>query len=272
MQRLRDDPFFLAVGFYKPHLPFCAPKKYWDLYDPATLPMAPHPTAPEGVDRSLSLHRNDELTGNYHELIDPEEATEEEARHLRHGYFACVSYVDAQIGKVLKALEGLGLADNTVVVVWGDHGWHLGDLHVWGKHTTFEWSLRSALLVRAPGAAAHGAHIDGIVESVDIFPTLAGLCGVSPPANLPGRSMQPLLDNPEAPGKDGALSFWRRRNNRAITYRTERYRFTRWTDGPKVVQEELYDHTADPNEGTNIAAAYPEVAASLREAMDRALR
>ncbi|MEA3366025.1 MAG: sulfatase-like hydrolase/transferase, partial [Candidatus Hydrogenedentes bacterium] len=120
MNRLKDDPFFLAVGFYKPHLPFNAPKKYWDLYNREEIPLAPHPAPPENVDISISLHKNGELTGRYEALKDPTDATPEEARCLRHGYFACVSYVDAQIGKLLDELERLDLRKNTIVVVWGD--------------------------------------------------------------------------------------------------------------------------------------------------------
>lgn len=270
LNRLKDGPFCLAVGFYKPHLPFCAPKRYWDLYDPEELPPAPHPDPPRNVDAALSLHNNSEMTGRYQSLADPREATEAEARHLRHGYFACVSYVDAQIGKVLDELDRLGLAENTIVVVWGDHGWHLGDLHVWGKHTAFEWSLRSAMLMRVPGAPANGARVSGIVESVDLFPTLAGLCGVPAPARLSGSSMQSLLENPDAPGKDGAFGFWRRGRNKAATVRTDRHRFTRWSNPRgETLQVELYDHENDPHETMNIAAAHPALATELSALLDR---
>ncbi len=259
LQRLRDSPFFLAVGFYKPHLPFCAPKRYWDLYDRDAIPLAPHPEAPQGVDATLSLHRNGELTGRYDALNNPGEATDDEARRLRHGYFASVSYVDAQIGKVLDELEHLGLRDNTIVVVWGDHGWHLGDLHVWGKHTTFEFSLRSTLLVHVPGKAAQGARADGLVESLDLYPTLVECCGLDAPEGLDGVSLVPLLDEPATPGKDGAFGYWRRGRHRAKTLRTPRYRIVEWVDTRgKVVQVELYDHHKDPDETTNVARENPE--------------
>ena len=268
LRQLKDEPFFLAVGFYKPHLPFCAPKKYWDLYDRSAIPLAPHPAPPKNIDPSLSLHRNGELTGRYAALKDPAEATEEEARQLRHGYFASVSYVDAQIGKVLDELDRLGLRDNTIVVVWGDHGWHLGDLHVWGKHTTFEFSLRSALLMRVPGKAA-GAHASGLVESLDLYPTLADCCGLETPKGLHGTSLAPLLENPEQPGKDGAFGYWRRGKHTAKTLRTERYRFVQWKDRHgKVVQRELYDHQTDPHETTNVAAEHPDLVAKLTKQLD----
>jgi arylsulfatase A-like enzyme len=251
---LKDAPFFLAVGFYKPHLPFCAPKKYWDHYDRDKLPLAPYPGIPANIDERLSLHPNGELTGRYDALADRHEATEAEARRLRHGYFAAVSYVDAQVGKVLNELDRLGLSDNTIVVVWGDHGWHLGDSHVWGKHTAFEWSLRSALLMRVPGAAAAGKHINGIVESVDLFPTLIDYCGVETPAALAGRSLRSLMDDPTAPGKDAAWGFWDRGKHKALSMRTDRYRITRWTDPDgTTAQVDLYDHENDPHETRNIA-------------------
>ncbi len=268
LRRLKDEPFFLAVGFKKPHLPFTAPQRYWDLYDPAELPLAPHPQPPEGIDPSLSLHPNGELTGRYDALADPRRATEAEARHLRHGYFACVSYIDAQIGKLLDKLDRLGLSENTIVVVWGDHGWHLGDLFVWGKHTAFEWSLRSAMLMRVPGAAANGAHVSGIVESIDLFPTLADYCGVSVPSSVDGVSFRPLMDNADTPGKEHALGYWRRRGHKAHTLRTGRYRLTRWTapDG-KVARLELYDHQHDPHESVNVAQERKALAAELLSAL-----
>ena len=263
LRRLRDRPFFLSVGFYKPHLPFCAPKKYWDLYDRERIPLAPHPEPPKNADPSLSLHRNGELTGRYAALGDPAHATEAEARKLRHGYFACVSYVDAQIGKVLNELDRLGLRDNTIVVVWGDHGWHLGDLHVWGKHTTFEFSLRSALLIDAPGMPG-GANTDALVESLDLYPTLAGLCGLDAPHFLDGTDISPVLEDPAHPGKDGAFGHWRRGKHIATSLRTPRYRLTVWKDpAGRIVQTELYDHKTDPDETTNIAEEQPAVVREL---------
>ena len=218
---------------------------------------------------SSRVDENGEMTGAYAALKTPEEATDEEARKLWHGYFACVSYVDAQVGKVLDELDRLGLRDNMIVVVWGDHGWHLGDLHVWGKHTTFEFSLRSTLIVHAPGMSANGSRTDGLVETLDLYPTLADLCGLDAPIGLDGASLIPMLHNTRHLGKDGAFGYWRRHGCKAKTLRTSRYRIVRWTNAKgKVVQTELYDHQADPVETTNIAKDRPEAVTRLLAQLD----
>ncbi len=263
------NPFFMAVGFYKPHLPFCAPKRYWDLYNREAIPLPDHPDPPKNVDLSLSLHRNGELTGRYDALSDPSEATEAETRRLRHGYFACVSYIDAQIGKVLEALDRSGKRDDTIVVIWGDHGWHLGDLYVWGKHTTFDFSLRSALLVDAPGLQHRGAGAAGLVETVDLYPTLSALAGLDIPEDLSGTDVSGVLESPASMGKDAAFGYWRRGSTLAKTVRTERYRLVEWTKpGHGVVQTELYDHSADPDETVNVAESRPGVVARLRKRLE----
>ncbi|MCP4645438.1 MAG: sulfatase-like hydrolase/transferase, partial [bacterium] len=244
--------------------PFTAPKKYWDLYNRDEIPLADHKDPPANVDLALSLHRNGEMTGRYAALKDPADATDDEARQLRHGYFACVSYVDAQIGRVLGELDRLGLRDNTIVVVWGDHGWHLGDLHVWGKHTAYEFSLRSALLMRAPGVTQPGSHAAGLVESLDLYPTLADCCGLDAPKGLDGCSVAPVLRNPDHPGKDGAFGYWRKGPHKAVSLRTARYRVVEWVDGKgKTAQVELYDHENDPDETRNIADEQPGVTEKL---------
>lgn len=263
LNTLRDTPFFMAVGFYKPHLPFCAPKKYWDLYDRQTIPLPDYPDPPKDVDLTLSLHRNGELTNRYASLANPESATKDETRLLRHGYFACVSYVDAQIGRVLDELDRLGLRENTLVVVWGDHGWHLGDLYVWGKHTTFDFSLRSALILSAPGMHRPGLHVPGLVESVDLYPTLAECCGLTPPAGLDGVSLCNALRG-EPVRKDYALGYWRRGRHKAATMRTNDFRIVEWSnDSGQQAQIELYDHRNDPYETVNSAASHPDITNAL---------
>jgi len=179
------------------------------------------------------------------------------ARTLRHAYFAAVSYVDAQVGTVLDQLERLKLTDNTIVVVWGDHGWHLGDHTIWGKHSTFERALRSTLIVRAPAMPDPGVPADGLVESLDLYPTLAELAGLEAPDDLTGVSFVPLLNDPAHPGKDGAFGYWHGRR----TLRTDRYRLTRYDDGEPSI--ELFDLLTDPNETINVAAAHPDVVAQL---------
>ena len=189
----KKHPFFLAVGFFKPHLPFNAPKKYWDLYDESKIPLSPNPVIPENVNKA-SLHNSGEFNGY---LLGDEEATldgpvtDAYARKLRHAYFACISYVDAQVGKLLQELEKLGMAENTIVVIWGDHGWHLGDQLVWGKHTIFERALKSTLIVKVPGLT-HGGSASGIVSAVDIYPTMVELCGLQMPDPIDGKSLAPL--------------------------------------------------------------------------------
>ena len=264
LNALKDEPFFLAVGFYKPHLPFCAPKKYWDLYDRDTIPLPEHPEPPQNVDLKISLHENGELTGRYTALKDPKDATVEETRYLRHGYFACVSYVDAQIGKVLDELDRLGLRDNTLVVVWGDHGWHLGDLHVWGKHTTFDFSLRSTLLLSLPGSKSKSNHIHDPIEAVDLYPTLADYCGLTPPDDLDGISLRTALEENAPINKNGAYGYWRKGKHSAITLRTKEYRIVEWKDKDgKIAQVELYDQKNDSDETINIATAHPDTVETL---------
>jgi uncharacterized sulfatase len=261
---LKDEPFFLTVGFIKPHLPFNAPSRYWDMYDPAALPAAANPLPPTNVDPSISLHQSGEMRGQYTGFSQPGIVTEDEGLHLNHAYRACVSYVDAQIGRVLGELDRLGLREKTIVVLWGDHGWHLGEQGIWGKHTLHEVALRSPLVIRAPGMASPGSATDGIVESVDIFPTLADLCGLPAPSGLSGRSMVPMLEDANAPGKPAAFGFWK--NGRGHSIRTPRYRLTMYTerDEPsRVIQTELYDHEADPLETENIAAERLKVVREL---------
>ncbi|HEV7350310.1 sulfatase [Telluribacter sp.] len=256
----RKQPFFLSVGFFKPHLPFNAPQKYWDLYDEAKLSISPSPTIPENVNPA-SLHNSGEFNGykageEHPALNSP--ASDAYARQLRHGYYASVSYTDAQVGKVLAELKRLKLDKNTIVVVWGDHGWHLGDHRVWGKHTIFERALRSALIVKAPGSTA-GQQREEIVSSVDIYPTLLELCQLKPATELDGKSFVSLLKKKKAPAWDNvAYSYF----NRGISVRTDRYRFTKYfrKQEPTV---ELYDHTTDPNENHNIAGQNPEVVERL---------
>jgi arylsulfatase A-like enzyme len=260
LRAMDDQPFFLAVGFFKPHLPFTAPAQYWELYDPDTLPLAPNPDPPEAINPA-SLHASGEMFGNYRHTEEGGKGTrvsDEYARTLRHAYFASVSYVDAQVGKVLDELDSLGLREKTIVVVWGDHGWHLGDQTLWGKHSTFEQSLRSALLIRTPNMSHPGHATDRLVESVDLYPTLAELAGLDAPDSLAGASLVPLLEDPNAAGRGSAIGYW----NGRITLRTDRYRITSYSDGeePRV---ELFDYHSDPNETRNLAGDKPEVVQRL---------
>jgi arylsulfatase A-like enzyme len=255
----KDEPFFLGIGFFKPHLPFNAPKKYWDLYNEDEIPLSPNPFIPENVNPA-SLHRSGEFNG--YQLGDEEASLEvpvsdEYARKLRHAYFACVSYIDAQVGKLLDELEKQGLAENTIVVVWGDHGWHLGDQLVWGKHTIFERALKSAFIVNVPGKTK-GNSVDKVVSSVDIYPTLMELCNVEIPHETDGKSLASLLSSPVAEWENASFGYFRN----GISLRTERYRLTRYFRNAEPVIE-LYDHQTDPNETKNIAAEKPEIVEKL---------
>lgn len=258
----KGQPFFLGVGFFKPHLPFNAPKKYWDLYDESRISLTPSPRIPAGVN-AASLHGSAEF-GSYKageekpSLNGP--VSDVYARKLRHAYYASVSYMDAQVGKLLEALRKNGLDKNTIVVIWGDHGWHLGDDLVWGKHTIFEWSLRSPLLISTPGMQK-GITCERVVSATDIYPTLMQLCGVKTPVRTDGASFAGLLTSPAAKNwRDVAYSYFKQ----GITVRTPRYRLTKYfrKEEPAV---ELYDHETDPYENRNIAAEQPALVAELME-------
>ncbi len=254
--RQKDEPFFLGVGFFKPHLPFNAPAEYAKLYNVDSIPLTPSPDIPEGINPA-SLHASREfnryLAGEEQASLD-HPVSDAYQRRVRMAYLAAVSYVDTQIGKVLDELNRSGLAENTIVVIWGDHGWHLGDYRVWGKHTLFERALKSVLIMRVPGKTDSGGKIDRIVSSVDIYPTLMELCGVEMDFDVDGNSMSMLLDDGKDPAwKDEAWGYY----NRGVTVRTPRYRFTKYfrSEEPSV---ELYDHVSDPWENRNAAMENPE--------------
>ena len=263
----RDQPFFLAVGFFKPHLPFTAPAKYWDLYQEDDIPLSPVPDIPENIHRA-SLQNMGEFNsykaGEEKASLD-QRLSDNYARKLRHAYYASVSYVDAQVGKVLDELEKLGLADDTIVVLWGDHGWHLGDHRVWGKHTNFEVALRSPLIIRVPGMNPITIGDGKVVSSVDVYPSLMDWCGL--PVNFPldGQSLATLVME----GKDDSrenLSF--SYFNKGISMRTDRFRLTRYFRGEQPLIE-LYDHFDDPYESKNIADQYPEIVSQLLPLLEK---
>jgi len=257
LNTVKDKPFFLGVGFLKPHLPFVAPKRYWDLYRKDQIPLAANPFAPRDCP-PLALSTWGELR-RYRDMPQEGPVTDDQALELVHGYYACVSYTDAQIGRVLAELDRLGLRENTIVVVWGDHGWQLGEHGLWCKHTNFETSVRSPLIMSAPGQKAAGAKTGALTEFVDIYPTLCDLCGVPLPEGLEGTSFAPLLGEPDRPWKKAAFSQYPRSVADAgqvmgYSMRTGRYRFTEWRGLTKDFSElELYDHAVDPNENVNIA-------------------
>ncbi|MBN2307350.1 MAG: sulfatase [Candidatus Hydrogenedentes bacterium] len=261
LREAKDKPFFLGVGFLKPHLPFVAPKRYWDLYRREELSLADNPFAPKNAPH-YALSNWGELR-HYYGMPKKGPVTDEQARALIHGYYACASYTDAQIGRVIDELDRLGLRDNTVIVVWGDHGWQLGEHGMWCKHTNFETSVHAPLIMSAPKRRAPGATSDALVEFVDIYPSLCEVCGLPLPDGLEGDSFAPLLDEPGRPWKAAAFSQYPRGIEdvgRIMGYsmRTDRYRLTEWRGINKPFTEyELYDHETDPDENENIAG-YPE--------------
>jgi len=270
LRRLKDRPFFLAIGLYKPHLPFTAPKRYWDLYDPSTLALAENPFAPEGV-TEFSLTNFAELR-KYQGIPQGDDPVPDTlARQLIHGYYACVSYIDAQIGRLLDELDRLNLRNNTVVVLWGDHGWKLGEHGGWCKHTNFEIDTRVPLLISVPEMRAAGRSSEALVEYVDVYPTLAELCGLPAPANLEGFSFAPLLDDPDRPWKLAAFSQYPRRSSdptesvMGYAIRTQNFRYIEWqgTETGRIRARELYDHRKDAAENVNVADR-PELAGTVK--------
>ncbi|MBI3884609.1 MAG: sulfatase [Opitutae bacterium] len=256
LRAVKDRPFFLAVGFLKPHLPFVAPKLYYDLYPPETIKLADNPFVPTDAP-ALALTDFSELR-RYSDLPHGDEPVpDEKARELVRGYYAATSYTDAQIGRVLAELDRLGLRDNTIVVVWGDHGWQLGEHGLWCKHTNFEVAARAPLILSVPGRTDAGAETSALVEFVDLYPTLAELAGLPLPAGLEGTSLVPLLAKPDRPWKQAAFSQYPREDGRVMGYslRTDRHRYTEWIEvsSGKALERELYDHAVDPAENANLA-------------------
>jgi len=255
LNRLKDKPFFLAVGFMKPHLPFNAPKKYWDLYSEDRIKLAENPFAPKEAPGE-ALTSWGELRG-YHGMPQKGPMPGDLAVKLIHGYYACVSYTDAMIGRVLDELDRLKLSEKTVVVLWGDHGWKLGDHGMWCKHTNFEVDTRVPLIIRAPGMKAAGKKTSALTEFVDIYPTLCELCGLDLPGHLEGTSMAPLLENPGRPWKRAVFSQYPRGQVMGYSMRTGRYRYTEWRniESGAVKARELYDHRQDSMENINLAGS-----------------
>jgi iduronate 2-sulfatase len=255
LQAVKGEPFFLAVGYYKPHLAFACPKRYWDLYPREEIDLADNPFRPKGAP-DIALHNWGELRA-YHDIPKQGPLSDEQARELIHGYYACTSFIDAQVGRLLDELDRLGLRENTVIALWGDHGWNLGEHGLWCKHCNYETSVHSPLLISAPGQRAAGQPANALTEFVDIYPTLAELCGIPLPQHLEGMSLVPLMNDPQTPWKRAAFSQYPRGGNvMGYSMRTDRYRYTEWIRaGEEVVARELYDHQEDPGENVNIADA-----------------
>ena len=252
-----DTPFFMAVGYKKPHLPFNAPKKYWDMY-PKIQP-ADNPYHPENVSQYFDYNFGE--LRNYYGIPKGNEALSDSvSQTLKHGYYACVSYIDSQIGRLLEGLKANGLDENTVVILWGDHGWKLGEHNMWCKHTQFHLDNHVPMIVKVPGQKP--AKTDALVEFVDIYPSLCELAGLELPDHLQGTSFVPLVDNPHQKWKEGALSYWPESNRTdpekvimGYTVQTDRYRYTEWVrvSTGELLARDLFDHQIDPDENKSIA-------------------
>ncbi|MDA0752280.1 MAG: sulfatase [Verrucomicrobia bacterium] len=263
-----EKPFFIMAGFVKPHLPFTAPKKYWDMHDPNAFPLASDQNDPEAAP-GFAGKRGGEIV-NYAPLTVANLKETAVQRQLLHGYYAAASFADAQIGKVLDALDRYGFSDNTMVVLWGDHGWHLGDHGCWTKHTNYEQANRIPIIFRVPGMTEPGSVTRQLAETVDIFPTLADLAGLPRPKGpqpIDGTSLVPVLKNSEASVRDHAYHAYPRGPRMGRAIRTDRYRLVEWKR-PGADQEEavfeVYDYQEDPGETRNLAASRPELLAQLK--------
>ncbi|MDG5766040.1 sulfatase [Balneolales bacterium ANBcel1] len=280
------DPFFYAIGYIRPHLPFSAPREYWELYDRDELSLPGFMEMPEGAP-DFAFQDSWELR-NYPDIPERGEPIPMEKQlELLHGYYASVSFVDAQIGYILDALEETGLADNTAIVLFGDHGYHLGDHGMWCKHTNFEQANHSALIFRHPELFS-GTVVSQPVELLDIFPTLVDFTGMDMPEMMQGQSFVPIMENPETEWKPYALSQYPRNiqgdpNGMGYSIRTERYRYTEWVVNPEwdgtnyahpapgneVVARELYDYELDYDETRNFVddPDYADVVEKMRNLM-----
>ena len=259
------EPWFIGVGFHKPHLPFVAPKKYWDLYQRDAFPL-PELTVPPIGAPGFAPTKWAELR-QYSDIPEIGPLDAKQPRLLIHGYHAATSFMDAQLGRVIEALDQLGLAQNTIIVLWGDHGWHLGDHGMWCKHTNYEQAARLPLIVVAPGVAKPGAKTGALAETVDIYPTLCELAGLPIPPGLEGASFVPTLKNPSATTKEAVFHVYPRGELMGRAVRTARYRLVEWKKigaPANTAVFELYDYEADPAETKNLAADKPEIVAQLR--------
>lgn len=267
-----EQPFFLAVGFKKPHLPFVAPADHWGRHQRNALQPAEHQGGISG-DSGYVLHDSKELRG--YEGIPASGLIEEPLqKELLHGYYACVSYIDAQVGHLLEELKRAGLADKTVVVLWGDHGFHLGDHGMWGKHSTLEQAARVPLIVARPGGATVN-RTDSPVELTDIFPTLCDLAGIELPKGVSGQSLVPILDGTTRDVRPAALTVFRNRGAMGYSIRTRCHRYTEWINKfGKVVARDLFDYEADPLETTNLIehAGARDVAADMAQRLEQVAR
>lgn len=255
---MEDKPFFLAVGFTKPHLPFVAPEKYWNMYDPEQFAMPENLSIPPGYP-SQAANQNPAELYKYGDIprTSPRKFSEELNRRLIHGYHAATSFTDANIGRVLDALEETGFAENTVVVLWGDHGWKLGEHHSWCKHTNLEIDTRVPLIIHCPSMPSAIGKTDSLVELIDLYPTLSELAGLEIPAHVQGKSLVPILREPASKIRETAYSSYpaqvKDKNTIGHSIRTKDFRYTEWWVGDESVEAVATNLTKDPGETSAIS-------------------
>jgi arylsulfatase A-like enzyme len=275
----QKNPFFLAVGFTKPHLPFNAPTRYWDLYERDSFSLPDNLSYPPGYPIWAARQNSGEI-GAYSDMPEgliPSEYPMDLNKRLLHGYHACVSYTDRNIGVLLDALEQAGVADNTIIVLWGDHGWKLGDHSGWCKHTNFECDARVPLLVRHPKLDGATGSTNALVELIDLYPTLCELCGIDTPPHVQGKSFVAVLQNPKAKHHDFAYSSYPHTIPKVKTavighsIRNQRYRYTEWWEKKtdKLVERVLTDLIADPGEETNLLPEQKKLANQLSKELKK---
>ena len=268
-----NQPFFLAFGLMKPHLPLTCPQKYWDMHDPDNFPLPTIVTPPEFAP-VIAAKKNGEMT-NYAPLTEELLQAEATQRKIMHAYYACVSYIDAQIGKVLAELDRLKLTESTIIVLWSDHGWHLGDHGYWTKHTNYEQATHIPLLIVAPGVTVPGSVTTHLAESVDLYPTLAELSGVGNPQgaqSIDGLSLVPVLKNPAHIIDDHVYHCFPHGGKLGRAIRTARYRLVEWKaigGNPDTAEFELYDFETDPLESRNLASIHPEIVKQMLQILQR---
>jgi iduronate 2-sulfatase len=266
--KVRGGPFFLALGFVKPHLPLTAPQRYFDLHPQSKFTLAPYQDHAKGAPKCATKVGGEIV--NYEPLTIENLREEATQRQLLQAYYACVSYMDAQLGRVLDALDRLQLAESTIIVLWGDHGWHLGDHGYWTKHTTYEQANRIPLIIAAPKVAQAGSATQQLTESVDIYPTLAELAGLPAPKGpqpMDGLSLVPVLKDPALRLRDHAYHCYPKGEKMGRAIRTQHHRLVEWKvpgTAPDTVELELYDYQADPQERENLVSSQPEVVQQLR--------
>ncbi len=254
LEDIKDKPFFIAVGFKRPHLPYTSPKKYWDLYDHNTIPLPADRKFPDCTPQQAALRYTWSDTAGemraYTDMPKKGPLTDDQMREVLHGYYASLSYVDNQVGRLMQTLDSLQLLENTIVVLWADHGIHLGERGLWGKNDVTDDATRIPLLIAVPGMRSAGRKTNALVETVDVYPTLTSLCNLQAPEILQGTGVTPLLDNPDRNWKEAVFSRYPRSGRKVMSYsvRTNNYRYNEYIElsTGKLLDTELYEVVKDP--------------------------